>query len=84
NAKAYRDQFGNLQLRDPEQVNVEPVPVHAEPQLVNVIKPVPVNVEKGQGVIAEGKSTTKCVLAFTQCLEDMTERHSENSEGCER
>ncbi|KAG6077603.1 hypothetical protein E4U33_001218 [Claviceps sp. LM78 group G4] len=42
--EAYRDQFGNLQLRDPEQVNVEPIPVQAEPHRVNA-KPVPVNVE---------------------------------------
>ncbi|KAG5931145.1 hypothetical protein E4U59_000547 [Claviceps monticola] len=38
--------------------------------------------EKGQGVIAEGKSSTtiyKCVLAFTQRLEDMAESHSEKA-----
>ncbi|KAG6091300.1 hypothetical protein E4U30_007197, partial [Claviceps sp. LM220 group G6] len=58
--EAYHDQFGNLQLHDPnpEQVNAKPVPVHAEPQRViaklvpeiakpvpAIAKPVPVNVE---------------------------------------
>ncbi|KAG6291850.1 hypothetical protein E4U46_000739 [Claviceps purpurea] len=38
--------------------------------------------EKGQGVITEGNSSTtvyKCVLAFTQRLEDMAESHSEKA-----
>ncbi|KAG5915157.1 hypothetical protein E4U61_004954 [Claviceps capensis] len=38
--------------------------------------------EKGQGVVAEGKSSTtiyKCVLAFTQRLEDIAESHSEKA-----